>query len=714
MVKKKTPSPSGPQQTTMTIDQAINAAYGHWQAGQLAEAEHLCQKILQAVPSQPHTLHLMGLMAHTRGNLVLAIEFVSHACQSPQADAMFFSNLAEMYRQAGDLARGEVAGRRAVELAPNQPDCWSNLGIILQESGKFDESLTCLLNADRIAPQNPKTHNNIANTYMRLGRHEDARNHYTRATELAPEYAEAYNNLSFLLKETGDFDAALEAVNRAIEINPRYMDAYINAAGIAIGRGNGAQAQMWLDNLASFAPEHPATLLTRAKIMHLTGRHAEAEISARETLQKSPQSGEACQVYADILKSLGRTDEARAHYDKALSRPNPNPVQALLGKAVLLMETGDREGARALIEQAYQQGGRLADTLLTYSQITTFTADDPMIGKIAAMLTATGNDAPTPTEAMTLHFVLGKAFLDSGDPEKAFQHFAAGNKAKRQTLSYDSDQTLNWLASIAQTFTPDLMKTFSGGGNPSDAPIFIVGMPRSGTTLVEQILASHPMVHGGGELDTLLGLVQHIAAKPEINASFPDFMAQLPPQILTEASHAYLQVIRDKAQHTPHLVDKMPANFLHVGLINLMFPNAKIIHCRRDPVDTCLSCYTSLFGAPQKFSYDLAELGAFYNGYNALMEHWHDLLPADRLAVVDYETLVEDQEGETRKLLDFLGLGWDEACLDFHKTERPISTLSFAQVREPIYRTSVKRWQKYRPYLQPLTNALYPDGVPEE
>ncbi len=714
MKNTQKPSDSGTQQATMTIDQAIEAAYEHWRAGQLTQSEYLCQEVLRAIPEQPHTLHLMGLLAHTQGNLSLAIEYVGRACRSPQASAMFFSNLAEMCRQAGELSRGEVAGRRAVELAPAQIEGWSNLGIILQESGKFDESLDCLLKAIRMDPQNPQTHNNIANTYMRIGRFEDAKTHYHKATELAPEYSEAHNNLSFLLKETGDYEGALQAINRAIEINPQNIDAYINAAGVAIARHDAEQAHKWLNNLMSFAPDHPGTLMTRARIMQLTSNYAEAEKSALEAIRKIPQSGEAHQVYADILRVLGKVDQAMEAYDKAISLPNPKRLQAMQGKTVLLIEMGDRDAAREIIVDVLKQGGRIVDALVAYSEINTFDAEDPLIGKMEDMLNAMGNDAPTPTEATILHFVLGKAFLDIDAPKKGFQQFALGNKAKRKTLSYDSDQSVGWLQAVAKTFTPELMDKFSGGGDPSDTPIFIVGIPRSGTTLTEQILASHHMVHGCGELKILPGLIGQISAKPDIRTTFPDFMGKISPDMLNEAGEAYLKEIRARSPHKPYLVDKMPANFIYVGLINLIFPNAKIIHCRRDPVDTCLSCYTKLFGDHQQFTYDLTELGAFYNAYKGLMDHWHALIPKDRLTIVDYEAMVDDQEGETRKLLDFLGLEWDDSCLEFHKTKRQVSTSSFAQVREPVYRTSVQRWKKYTPYLQPLLDALYPDGVPQE
>jgi hypothetical protein len=235
-------------------------------------------------------------------------------------------------------------------------------------------------------------------------------------------------------------------------------------------------------------------------------------------------------------------------------------------------------------------------------------------------------------------------------------------------------------------------------------PIFVLGMPRSGTTLVEQILASHPQVHGAGELRALQRLVDGLG-------DYPAAATRLAPAELARLGESYLAQIRPLAGGRAHLVDKMPANFLHAGLIHLMLPGARIVHCRRDPVDTCLSCYTKLFSGEQMFAYDLRELGLFHRAYQTLMAHWRAVLPPDRFIEVDYEAVVENLEGEARRLVAFLGLPWDEACLGFHKTERPVRTASVNQVRQPIYRTSAGRWKAHAAHLEPLLSALGIDGA---
>jgi hypothetical protein len=305
-------------------------------------------------------------------------------------------------------------------------------------------------------------------------------------------------------------------------------------------------------------------------------------------------------------------------------------------------------------------------------------------------------------DRMRLEFALGKAWMDAGDEGRAFAHFDAGNRLKRDSLSYDVEADVARIEAIGSAFSPDLMRRDGGAGDRSELPILIVGMPRSGTTLIEQILASHPDVHGGGELAQLGALIGEFLG----GADFQQWLANLKPERLAELGRAYCGQLAGLAPGRLRVTDKTPANFLYAGLIHLMAPNARIIHCRRDARDTCLSCYTTLFSAGQQFTYDLGELGAYYRSYTGLMDHWRELLPPDRFTEVRYEDVVADLESEARRLVAFCGLAWDDACLDFHKTGRQVRTASANQVRQPLYGHSVGRWARYGDHLAPLTAAL--------
>jgi hypothetical protein len=307
--------------------------------------------------------------------------------------------------------------------------------------------------------------------------------------------------------------------------------------------------------------------------------------------------------------------------------------------------------------------------------------------------------AQSPSDRMLLHFALGKACLDLGESERAFQHLNQGNRMKRATVPYNPEATTQWMARIPQVFTPTLLEAKAGQGAASGLPVFVLGMPRSGTTLVEQVLASHPDIHGAGEL-------RHVQALADSVGNFPGSVAGLTPEQLKGLGEAYLARVAPLAQGRRHVVDKMPSNFLYAGLIRLILPDARIIHCRRDPVDTCLSCYSKLFTSEQAFSYDMAELGGFHRAYQALMAHWRAVLPASHFIEVDYEAIVADLQAEARRILGFLGLPWNDACLRFHETARPVRTASVNQVRQPVYRSSAGRWRAHAAQLGPLLTAL--------
>ena len=287
----------------------------------------------------------------------------------------------------------------------------------------------------------------------------------------------------------------------------------------------------------------------------------------------------------------------------------------------------------------------------------------------------------------------------SRDSARAFHHLDTGNRLKRSTFSYDAAATGQWFNRIATAFTPELMAKYQTAGAQSDLPVFIIGMPRSGTTLVEQILASHPQVHGAGELSALSLAIEKAG-------TFPGSIGNWSADDLSRIGRDYLARIAPLANGKAHLVDKMPANFFYAGLIPLILSGARIIHCRRDPIDTCLSCYSKQFAGEQLFSYDQAELGQFHRDYQTLMAHWRTVLPAQCFIEVDYESVVDDLEGEAKRLIDFIGLPWDDACLNFHQTRRVVRTASVNQVRQPIYKTSKGRWQAHADHLRPLLAAL--------
>jgi tetratricopeptide (TPR) repeat protein len=694
---KKAANQASPPANEMPIAQALSLAQAHWNAGQADLAEMYCQRVLAQWPGHADALHLLGLMAHAYGNLDVAIQHLRQACQAPRAPAVYSANLAEMCRQRGLLAEGEIHGRRAVTMDTTNAGGWNNLGIILQEAGQYEESKRCLERVLTLQPHNADAYNNLGNTCKRLGQLADAEKHWHRALALRPHYAEPHSNLSNLLSSQGEYDRAAEHARKAIELSPRFADAYINLAGVETARSRHQEALRWLDALLSFAANHATGLAAKALTLKKLDRFDEALAAADRALAVAPENAEAHNAQGQILQAMGRTDAALAAYEKAAALPGTAAEQAIINRAILFMEQGESAKAEAAFKQATDLFPASAAAWFNGADLRKFTRQDPAIAAMDSLLNNAENTSAN--DKMLLHFALGKAYLDIGDSELAFGHLDAGNRMKRASVVYDPVATGAWMKQVGQVFSPALLTQMSGLGARSNQPIFVLGMPRSGTTLVEQVLASHPAVQGAGELSFMQGIVNSLG-------NFPAAVPNLTPEILQQLGAGYLRDIAPLSGGKPFVVDKMPINFVYAGLIRLILPDAHIIHCRRDPVDTCLSCYSKLFTAEQAFSYDQRELGEFHLMYQELTAYWGRVLPASHFIDVDYEAMVDDLEGQARRMLDFLGLPWDPACLNFHQTQRTVRTASVNQVRQPVYKSSAGRWKKHAKQLVPLLNAL--------
>ncbi len=678
------------------VGETLERARAARREGRWDEAEMACRQVLAAWPGQPDASHLMGLMAYDFGNLDLAIEHLRQACLSPRAPAVYFSDFAEMCRQAGRLAEGEQAARRAVGLQPTLAAAWNNLGILLQESLKLDESRASLERALALQPGDPQTLNNLANTFKRLGLAAEAESRWLAALDLRPDYAEAYSNLANLYTDQGDFGRAEAMAMRAIELSPRLTDAYINLAGLETARHRPEQALRALDALLAFAPTQPRALASKALTLKDLDQLDEALDWARRAVAVAPDAPELHNALGQVFQAMGRFEPALAAYDRAAALPGPAQMDAIANRGALHMEFGRQDEARAALEDAARAFPNSPGILLSQTELRKFTRDDPLIGRMRSLLARQGISL---FDRATLHFGLGKMLLDAGETAEAFHHYDEGNRLKRSTFDFDIEASEAWMARVAAVFSAERLAAHADQGAASDRPVFVVGMPRSGTTLVEQIIASHPRAHGAGELKAVHALTASLDG-------FPEAAGDLAGSALAALGGAYLETTSIMGPDRARVVDKMPSNFLYCGFIRLILPGARIIHCRRDAVDTCLSCYTKLFAGEQSFTYDQRELGRYHRAYQGLAAHWRAVLPPSNFLEVDYEATVADTEAQTRRILTFLGLDFDEACLRFHETRRPVRTASVNQVRQPIYSSSVGRWRAHAAHLGPLLAAL--------
>jgi hypothetical protein len=370
-----------------------------------------------------------------------------------------------------------------------------------------------------------------------------------------------------------------------------------------------------------------------------------------------------------------------------------------------LKEIGNFGEARKAFETCLALSPESLGTYVNLVDTYKFTSsDDRHLKSIEAALAQ--SDTLTEERRMQLSFAAAKAYDDLKRFDEGFPLLLTGNSLKRKTVEYDEKTVLAYFDRIRNVLTADVVRDKSGGGSASTMPIFVLGMPRSGTTLVEQILASHPRVKGGGELKDMSDTVNSVRSKDGTSVPFPEFLPVANLAEIARIGEAYVAKLMRRAPGAERITDKMPSNFYFLGLIHLALPGAKVIHSSRSPVDTCVSCFSKLFAGEQSQTYDLGELGRYYRAYHGLMAHWREVLPADAFLDVQYEDVVADTEGQARRILDYCGLEWDRQVLDFHRTERSVKTASSSQVRQPIYGSSVARWRNYEKFLGPLLQEL--------
>lgn len=467
------------------------------------------------------------------------------------------------------------------------------------------------------------------------------------------------------MARAGQFDRAMAQFSAIIAAAPWRVEPYLGSGNICLDIGNFDEALYWFERARGVAPNLPQVLEGAGNALIALGRPAEALTAFEKLRSIAPQSHSAFHGTGEALKQLGRIEEARS-----------------------------------ALERAVALAPDVAGHHYTLAQLGRFVDNDPRLGDLERLARKAGSLSEP--DRCELHFALAKAHDDLGRHAEAFEHWQKANAIKRRAVAYDEAMFLGILRDLAAAFTPEVVASRRGAGDPSDVPVFVVGMPRSGTTLVEQIIASHPQAFGDGEQMYLHYLLGQDLAGPQ----FPAHFAGVPNEALRQMGSLYMGRLKADAPGAARIVDKLTANFMLCGLIHLILPNAKIIHVRRDPLDTCFSCFTNLFSQNIDYSYDLGELGRYYRAYETLMEHWRSVLPDDAMLEVSYEELVGDFASQARRIVAYTGLAWDEACLSFHRTKRVVHTLSAAQVRQPLYRTAVGRAAPYTPWLEPLRRAL--------
>lgn len=538
--------------------------------------------------------------------------------------------------------------------------------------------------------------------HFMAGRATEADAECDRLLLLDPKHAEALHLSGMLAMQHGQFERAVDLLTRAVGAAPAFALAHFNL-GVALQHlGRNPAAVQAYQRARTLNPQHLETQFNLGNVLAALERFDEAVQAYEQARALNPAIAQVHNNLGNVLAGLGRNGDAIAAYRAAIAL-SPQNADAFTNLAGALQVQGALAEALEATGEALAIDPAHAAAWFVRSEVKSYTPGDGEIDQLQALIAADDPPRLGNTARTNLEFALSKAWMDVGDADQAFAHLQAANRLKRATLDYDVQDDVRGFDALAKVFDRAFLDRFAGAGDPSDAPIFVLGMPRSGTTLVEQILAAHPDVFGAGELTALMSAIDQEDLPLETLAQR---LAGLTPEGFRKLAAGYLAAARPPAVGAAHFTDKMPGNFRFVGLIGLILPNARIVHCVRDPIDTCLSCFTKQFSGRQDFAYDLAELGTFYAAYKRMMAHWRAIMPADRFIEVRYEDVVDDLEAQARRLTAFCGLAWNDACLDFHNTVRPVRTASANQVRKPIYRSSMQRWRPYERHLHALIEAM--------
>jgi tetratricopeptide (TPR) repeat protein len=557
-------------------------------------------------------------------------------------------------------AEAEQSFRNALNLAPDFAEAYGNLGNALAEQKQWEAALGPYRRMVDLMPGSAEAHNNLGNAFLALQRFKEASNSYRRATEIRPDAAGALLNLGSALRETGNAKEALAACRRALNLRPELSDAHLAAGNAEFDLGLLEEAQASYRRAIELQPSTLPAPLALAKVLRQTGQSDEALELVRHAIALFPKDPEGLTLFGELNVDFGRFAEAETLLRRALAIA-PNRADGWAALARCRKMTRDDADWWNAVEQLLQSPMSLG-------------------------------------QEINLRYAVGKYFDDIGEYERAFESYRHANELKKRGLPYRPEALAERITDIAQLYGPSWFGRMRADSNPSALPVFVVGMPRSGTTLIEQILASHPQGHGAGELRFWHSATARYEAlrREGKDANAP-----------ADLAHDYLAFLTLLAPNADRIVDKMPANYMNLGLIHAALPEARIIHMQRNPLDTALSIYFQVFSNTHAYANDLSDIAQHYREYLRLMRHWRTVLPEERFLEISYEALVQEPELWIRKLLDFVGLPFDARCLDFHRTERAIATASNWQVRQKISSSSAGRWRHYEQFLGPLRSLTH-------
>jgi len=649
-------------------EQLLQQAQYYQQSGFLGNAEVLYKSILQSSPKHPDALHYLGLLYHQQGRSDQALSYIEKSIQINHQDPVYYNNYGLVQAACDQLEEAARAHRQAVELDAGYAEGWFNLGVVYTRLKKPEAAEEAYRRAVMIRPDYIKALFNLSSILDLQSKRDEAREIIEKLLAIVPESPEVHNAMGLALFKLGgneNLKKADEHFWKALTLKPDYLEVYMNL-GMLRDEGNQPEnAIKCYSKALELAPEHEKITTRLAYSLIHDNQIARAEDCLSRLFKVNPDNHEA-QLGAGMIRSIqGEFAEAEKIFNKILDH--------------------DAGNASALFGLAYCKK---------------YAPEDVFIKRLEQSV------ANHPKSA-ELHFALGKVCDDIGLYDEAFAAYHHANSIKNEKVIYDAEENSKFIDKIVRVFTRELLGKLQSSGRDSQLPVFITGTPRSGTTLTEQIISSHPDVYGAGELAIIPRQITRTMKPAVAHMGYPECLREITPAQLMSYADDYLRQMMTMCAggEVKRVTDKMPENYFYIGYIACLFPQAKIIHCKRNPLDACLSIYFQPFLAGHQYKFDLVNLGRWYLDYLRLMEHWSNLL-GDRIMHVDYDDTVNNLEATARRLIDYCGLEWNEKCLEFHKTSRNVRTASQWQVRQPIYKTSLNRWKRYDKHIGVLKEIL--------
>ena len=656
------------------IQVSVKEAYGNavslLESGNYELAEKQLAEILQNYPNDPNALRLSGVSSIEQGKPEIALIPLRKAIKVAPDFAQAHEDLGTAWFLLSELKKSEVCLKAALKLDPSKFSAWKSLGDLLSDRGKDKE-------ANKAYEQALSTNSNYkdltkAMTLVRKGQTGAAEKIYKQILKEDPNNVDALRLLGLLAVKGGSLDQGIMILKKCTEIAPDYALAWENLA-------NMYRQKEGFENLDK------------------------SIYCFKKATKFRPNWAEGWAGLGTVLTRSSLHNEGINAYQKSITLKEEQPrVHLSLGH--VYKTTGEQEQSVASYHKAIKHYEMFGEAYWSLANLKTYNFSNKEINSMELQITK--EDLPE-REKVHFLFALGKAYEDLKDYKRSINFYNEGNDLNRGRSSYDPKAVEAISKRIKKFFNKKFIKDKSDSGDLSPDPIFIVGLPRSGSTLIEQILSSHSKVEGTMELPNMLNMARRLGSGTKDQTSYPEILSKLSTSEIESLGKQYISETKMIRSEFPFFIDKMPNNFSHIGLINLILPNAKIIDARRDPLDTCFSCYKQLFARGQMFTYDFNELARYYVNYIKLMDHWDEVLPG-KVYRVFYENIVENQEDETKNLLEFCNLPFEENCLRFYETKRAVKTASSEQVRQPIYRKSIHHWKNYEPFLKELKKGLTP------